>query len=67
MGRFTFGFNVSNRSKQNHDNKTHTSARLAETDRIYVCHSQWYVHQIGSGYVIISGMQNQQDLYMFPF
>jgi hypothetical protein len=37
-----------------------------ETDRIYVCHSQWYVHQIGSGYVIISGMQNKQDLYPDP-
>ena len=31
MWRLKFGFKVSNRSKQNHDDKTHTLARLANT------------------------------------
>ena len=40
MGRFKFGFKVSNRSKQN-DDKTHTSARFANT-RGYKCYTAWH-------------------------
>ena len=41
MERFKFGFKVSNRSKQNHDDKTHTSARLANTTG-YTCYTTWH-------------------------
>ena len=41
MGRFKFGFKVSNRSKQNHDDKAPTSARLANTTG-YKCYTTWY-------------------------
>ena len=37
---------------------------VCKTDRIWLCHNKQYVKQTGSGYVIINGMQNRQDLVM---
>ena len=40
MGRFKFGFKANNRSKQNHNDKANTLARLANTTG-YKCYATW--------------------------